>query len=137
MTRWDVRKSQELCTVPVSAPQVKGVTHHSDHRVLDGWSLFNDFALAFGSPRAVNPVTNGVKKDIVHVRGLHIVVSSLAAKEEVLRSRPPVTLAWCATLVCSWSMRSQGQGVALSQQAHAHAPDSFIPFPQLSMVNVG
>ena len=62
MFGWDVRKSQELCTVPVSAPQLKGVTHHSDHDVLDGWSLSNEFALAFGSPRAVNPVINGVKK---------------------------------------------------------------------------
>ena len=35
-----------------------------------------------------------------------VVVSSSIAKENVLRSRPPVTLAWCATLACSPCMRS-------------------------------
>ena len=42
---------------------------------------------------------------IVHVRDLHIVVvPSSVAMENVLRSRPLVTLAWCATLACSRCM---------------------------------
>ena len=38
----DIRKTQELCTVPFSVPQVESDTYHSDHHALDGCSLSND-----------------------------------------------------------------------------------------------
>ena len=58
VSRWDVKKTQELCTVPVSIPHVKGVTYHNDHPVLGGCCLSNEMYLALS--RTVNPVTNCV-----------------------------------------------------------------------------
>ena len=54
----------------------------------------------------------------VHVRDLHSVVVTLVAEEKVLPSRPLVTLARRATLVCTCCIAVSAQGVALLQQAH-------------------
>ena len=69
---------------PVSVPQVKSVTCHNDHHVLDGCSVSNELSLAFGSLPTVNLVVTCLKKNIVQLRRLHtVLVSSLVAKESL------------------------------------------------------
>ena len=39
VSEWDVKKTQELRTMPVLVPQVTGVAYHSNHHVLDGVAI--------------------------------------------------------------------------------------------------
>ena len=130
-----VRKVQEWCTVHVSVPQVNGITHHSDHHVLDVCSLPKEFSLAFRSPRAVHlPVINRFFKDIVDVRDSHCCDVLVGCQ----RKRLTVTSACDLGVVCHIGLFQvtcrHGQGVALSQQAHA-CTRFLQPFPSFSTVD--